>query len=94
MLYSRSSLVIYFIHSSVYIPIPISQFIPSSPNMAFIQAQEEPQKTKALSSESGVLGPSRAGPRVAPDLSSSCGKEQQDFAGFASKLERLGNQCV
>ena len=30
MLYSRFSLVIYLIHSSVYMPIPISQFIPPS----------------------------------------------------------------
>ena len=31
VLYSRSSLVIYFIHSSVYMSIPISQFIPPPP---------------------------------------------------------------
>ena len=30
VLYSRFSLVIYFIHSSVYMSIPISQFIPSA----------------------------------------------------------------
>ena len=31
MLYSRFSLIIYFIHSSVYMSIPISQFIPPPP---------------------------------------------------------------
>ena len=28
MIYSRFSLIIYFIHSSVYMSIPVSQFIP------------------------------------------------------------------
>ena len=32
MLYNRFSLVIYFIYSSVYISIPVSQFIPPSPS--------------------------------------------------------------
>ena len=34
VLYSRSLLVIYFIHSSVYMSIPISQIIPPSPPLS------------------------------------------------------------
>ena len=36
VLYSRFSLVIYFIHSSVYMSIPISQFIPPHPPLVSI----------------------------------------------------------